>query len=55
MSVTQFDAFERTGGGGSSQPGGWRRRRNLQCSSAQGQAANKRSYLSAIGPRKNNK
>ena len=50
-SICRFESDRR---GGSSRPGGWRGRRNLQCSSAQGQAANQRSYLRVIGPRKNN-
>jgi len=53
MSIARFGDFKRTGRGGSSQPGGSRGKRNLRCSSAQGQTENSRSYLRVSGSRKN--
>ena len=49
MCVAQLVDNYRTGRGGSSRPGGWKARRNLQCSSARGQAANYPSYLRVMG------
>jgi len=51
MSIAQFVDFKRTRRGGRSKPGSRSGRRN----SARGQAANQRTYLKVIGPRKKKK